>query len=226
MKIDEGAVTKAESRYAASRVPYGHVDPLAQLFVPLSARIDGLENEVPPDQFGGFHEIEKTLFWEKVTAGMAPVAKRLRIDIEELQRRMESAHFQPREILAGANKALEGMLVNEIWGNAERYSHIDLTDLAAKIEGLDAAFKATKPLLAENDPALAARIEAQFREVYTKVGAYGTLAREPEQARGREPGISFVVYDQVTQEEKWELAQPIKVLGALFSEANAKLANS
>lgn len=223
LKINEGSFSMAASRYAAARVPYGHITPAAQLFGSLNAHINALESEVTPDEYGGFHLIEKTIFWEEGTIGMIPVAKQLRLDIEELQRRLDSADLQPSQALAGANKVLDGMLTNEVWGNAEPWSHADLTDIAAKVEGVDAAFAAAKPALAEKAPDLVARIEAQLRKLFAKVGKYGILAREPDQAREQEPGISFVVYDQLTQKERWDLAQPIKVLAGLFSEAEGEL---
>lgn len=226
LNVKKGLFPQAGSRYAAARVPYGHVAPAAQLFEPLNARIDALESEVPPDEFGGFRLIEKTIFWEETTYSLGPVARQLRHDIEELQRRLGSTNLQPPQILSGANKVLEVVLVNEIWGNAEPWSHTDLVDIAAKAEGVDAAFAAVKPLLADENPELVARIEAQLQKVFAKVGKYGILAREPEQARDREPGISFVVYDQVTQRERWDLAEPIKGLASLLSEAEAELANS
>jgi iron uptake system component EfeO len=226
LKVDEGSFPKAGSRYAAARVPYGHLDPAAQAFVSLNARIDALESEISPDKFGGFHELEKAIFWEESTAGMTPVAQQLGVDIEELQRRLVSADLPPAQIISGATKVLQGILVNEIWGTAEPYAHADLTDIAAKVEGIDAAFKAAQPLLAEQDPKLTKQIEDQLQTVYAKVGQYGILAREPEQARDQEPGISFVVYDQITQEERWKLAQPIRSLARLFSLAEAELDDS
>jgi iron uptake system component EfeO len=224
LKVKDREFPEAGSRYAAARVPYGHVAPAAvQLFGPLNTRIDPLEREVPPDEYGGFHLIEKTVFWEETTISLGPVAKQLRLNIEELGRRLDAADIQPSQAIAGANKVLEGMTTNEVWGNAEPWSHTDLTDIAAKVEGVDAAFAAAKPALADKDQELATRIEAQLHKLFAKVGEYGTLAREPEQSRPQEPGIAFVVYDQLTQEERWDLAELIETLSAMFAEAEAEL---
>lgn len=223
LKVEEGETGKAGSRYAAARVPYGHVAPAALLFDSLNRRIDGLEKDVPPGEFGGFHELERAIFGEEDTAGMTQVARQLRIDIEELQQKIDSAKLEPPQILAAANEVLEGILENEIWGKGEPWAHGDLSEMAAKAEGIDAAFEAVQPLVAESDPELAKRIEASLRAVFSKVGEYGILAREPEQARDREPGISFVVYDQLTQEKRWELAEPLKALARSLVEAEEKL---
>ena len=226
LKVDEKSFSKAGSRYAAARVPYGHLAPAAQSFPTLNTRIDALERQVPPDEFGGFHEIEKAIFWEKSTYGMKPVARQLRIDIEELTRRLNAAQLEPTQIIDGADQILEGVVENEAWGYAELWAHNDLADVAAKVEGADAAFEAAKPLLSEGDPELVRRIETQLRRTFAKVGEYGILAREPEQARDREPGISFIVYDQPTQEEKWEISQRLEALAEVFSEAKSALADA
>jgi iron uptake system component EfeO len=225
LKAKEGSFPKAGSRYAAARVPYGHIYPAAQLFGPLNTRMDALESQLPPGEYAGFHQIEKTIFWEETTETVGPLAKQVRANLEELQRRIDSADLQPGELLGGANEVLKGVLVNEIWGIAEPYSHIDLVDIAAKAEGVDAAFAAAKPALATEDPELAAEIEAQLRKTLADIGEYGILASDPDQARPQEPGIAFVVYDQLTQEERWDLAEPIKELVSLLSQADEKLAD-
>src|SRR6478735_5452377 len=42
-KAKEGTLQKAASRYAAARVPYGHIGPAAELHADLNARIDSTE---------------------------------------------------------------------------------------------------------------------------------------------------------------------------------------
>ncbi len=218
--IDAGALSGTEGAYVYARIPYGHVDPAAQLLKPLAGRIDGLEEETLPSEFGGFHEIEKWVYWELETASMEPVVKRLRADVEELQRKIDATEFQPAEIVTGATAVLGRIVANDFPGNTERYAHSDLVDTAAKLEGVEAAFEGIKPLLEEDDPELAKQIEAQLREAFAKVGEYGTFARERHE---RTAGIGFIRYDQVTQGDKWRLFAPVKVLVGLFGEAEDEL---
>jgi iron uptake system component EfeO len=226
LKVKEGAATKAASRYAAARVPYGHVAPAAQIFPALNTRIDALETDVPAERFGGFHRIEQAIFRDETTTGMTPVAKQLRIDLEALQRRIDASDLQPAQIVQGAGRVLEQALISEIPGKAERYSGTGLTAIAAQTEGVDAALEAVKPLLAEENPELLTGIEAELRKLYAQVEQYGTLAREPVQARAQEPGISFVVYSELSPEAIRELARPIESLAELVGEAEAELGGS
>lgn len=226
LKAKEGSYPKAGSRYAAARVPYGHIYPAAQLFPKLNTRMDALEYQLPPAEYAGMHQIEKTIFWEKTTETVEALTKRVRANLERLQGQMDSADLSPEKIVRGSREVLEGVTANEIWGIAEPWSHTDGVDIAAKLEGVDAAFDAVKPSLEAKDQDLADEVDAQIRKALDAIGEYGTLASDPDQARPQEPGIAFVVYDQLTQPERWELAEPIKGLIHLLSQAEEKLADA
>lgn len=213
----------AESVYPGTRVSYGHIDPFAQLYPALARRIDGLEDEVTPDEYGGFHAIEKQFFWQKVTYEMGPIAKQLGADVEDLRERIDSADPQPAEIVTGASKVASGIVEDVFPGEAEPWSHIDLVDAAAETEGVEAAFGAIEPLLAEENPRLTKRIEAQIREALDAVGAYGTPANDAGRSEPLRAGTRFTTYDQVTHRERWELAEPFKRLAKLLAEAEAEL---
>ena len=70
-----GNVAEAKSLYPAARIPYERIEPVAESFGDLDPRIDARENDVPTSEFGGFHRIEKALWEEDTTKGMAPVAE-------------------------------------------------------------------------------------------------------------------------------------------------------
>ena len=67
------------------------------------------------------------------------------------------------QIANGANELLGEVSASKITGEEERYSHIDLVDFEANVEGAEAAFEAVEPLLSDKDPKLAKEIEAQLR---------------------------------------------------------------
>jgi iron uptake system component EfeO len=207
LKVDEGSVPKAQSRYAASRIPYGRIDPVADLRRELE----------------GYREIEEGIFGEESTAGLAPVAEQLRLDVEGLQQQIDSADLRPPQIVVGANEVLGEVLESELPGQSEPNSGTTLTTVAAQTEGVDAALKAVEPLLAEADPQLLARLQAQLRKVYEKVGEYGTFAKDPEQSRPQEPGIAFVVYSEFDPKTIREIAQPIEALAELVARAEEQI---
>ena len=206
LKVDEGSVPKAQSRYAASRIPYGRLDPAADL----------------GHELAGYREIERGIFGDESTAA-TPVAKQLRIDAEGLRQQIASADYRPDQILAGAGEVLDEILESGLPAKSEPNYEALLSTVAAQTEGVDAALRAVKPLLAEADPELLTRIEAQLREVYEKVGEYGIFAKEPEQSRPQEPGIAFVIYSEFDAKTIDEIAQPIESLADLVAEADAQL---
>jgi iron uptake system component EfeO len=225
-ELGEEPVPAAESVYPGTRVPYGHIDPFVQLFPPLQRGIDGLEEEVPPDEYGGFHRIEKQFYWQKVTGEMEPIAKQLGADVEAVRERIDSADLQPAQLVIGIRKTIDEIAENVFAGDAARWSHLDLLDAGAKTEGAEAAFEAVKPLLEEEDPELTRRIQAQLRKALETVGEYGTLARDGDPSEPLRAGTSFVVYDQVTQDKRWEIAAPFKELSDLLAQAEEALGDS
>jgi len=205
-----GEVDEAKSLYAAARIPYERIEPVAESFGSLDPRIDARENDVPAGEFGGFHRIEKALWVDNTTAGMAPVAKQLLADVEELQRKVKAVDLQAVQIATGANELLGEVSASKITGEEERYSHIDLVDFEANVEGAEAAFEAVEPLLSAEDPKLAKEIEASFDEVYAALEPYRR-------------GEGFVTYTELTKADTRKLAQKIDALAEELSQAPARL---
>ncbi len=203
-----GNVAAAKSLYPAARIPYERIEPVAESFGDLDPRIDARENDVPKSEFGGFHRIEKALWEEGTAAGMTPVAKQLLADVEELQQKVKSVELQAVQIANGANELLGEVSASKITGEEERYSHIDLVDFEANVEGAEAAFEAVKPLVAAKDPQLVKQIEAQFDEVYASLQPYRR-------------GDGFVSYTELSEADTRKLAQKIDALAESLSQTPA-----
>jgi iron uptake system component EfeO len=205
-----GDVAKAKSLYPAARIPYERIEPVAESFGDLDPRIDARENDVPASQFEGFHRIEKAL-WEEGTAnGMAPVAEQLEADVRDLATKVETVDLQAVQIANGANELLGEVSASKITGEEERYSHIDLVDFEANVEGAEAAFDAVEPLLGKKDPKLAKEIEADFAKVYATLKPYETAD-------------GFVSYEELTKADTRKLAQSIDTLAEKLSQVPAQI---
>ena len=59
---------------------------------------------------------------------------------------MKTVDLQAVQIANGANELLGEVSASKITGEEERYSHIDLVDFEANVEGSEAAFEAVEPL--------------------------------------------------------------------------------
>ncbi|HEX3172882.1 MAG TPA: iron uptake system protein EfeO [Solirubrobacterales bacterium] len=203
--VRSGEVDEAKALYAAGRIPYERIEPVAESFGGLDPRIDVRANDVPASEFGGFHRIEKALWVDNTTAGMAPVAEQLQADVEELQRKVKSVDLQAVQIANGANELLGEVSASKITGEEERYSHIDLVDFEANVEGAEAAFDAVEPLLSAKDPQLAEDIAAHFADLYAALEPYRR-------------GSGFVPYTELTKTDTRKLAQEIDALAELLSQ--------
>lgn len=205
-----GEVDGAKSLYAAARIPYERIEPVAESFGSLDPRIDARENDVPASEFGGFHRIEKALWVENTTDGMAPVAKQLLADVKELQRKVKTVELQAVQIANGANELLGEVSASKITGEEERYSHIDLVDFEGNVEGAEVAFESVEPLLSATDPELAEEIEASFDDVYTALKPYRR-------------GEGFVSYTELSKADTRKLAQEIDALAEELSQVPAQI---
>lgn len=211
--VEAGDVAKAKSLYASARIPYEKIEPVAESFGSLDPRIDARENDVPASEFEGFHRIEKALWEEGTAQGMAPVAKQLLADVEELTEKVETVELQAVQIANGANELLGEVSASKITGEEERYSHTDLVDFEANVEGSEAAFEAVKPLLDETDPELSGELEADFKMVFGSLQPY-------------RQGNGFVSYTELTKADTRKLAQGIDTLAEKLSQVPAAVASS
>ena len=208
-----GNLAEAKALYAAPRIPYERIEPVADSFGELDPKIDARENDVAAGEFEGFHRIEKALWEEGTTEGMAPVAKQLEADVEALAAKVKGVELQPAQIAEGANGLLGEVSASKITGEEERYSHIDLVDFEANVEGSEAAFEAVKPLLDESDADLSGEIEADFKAVFNSLQPYRTAD-------------GFVLYTELTKADTKKLALAIDTLAEKLSRVPAEIASS
>jgi iron uptake system EfeUOB component EfeO/EfeM len=174
--VKAGDVEQAKELYVPARVPYERIEPIAESFGGLDPAIDARAGDVPAKSWGGFHVIERQLWVRGNTAGMSPVADKLVADVESLQRKAKrkakGVELEPAQIANGAVELLGEVSKSKITGEEERYSHTDLDDFKANVEGARAAFDAVRPLVAAKRAALADRIDARFAAVDEALSPY------------------------------------------------------
>ena len=85
---------------------------------------------------------------------------------------MPTLDYKPEDLANGAAGLLEEVQSNKITGEEEAYSHIDLVDLAANVEGARQAFAYLKPGLTKLDPTLTKQIATQFDATNTLMDGF------------------------------------------------------
>jgi high-affinity iron transporter len=167
-----GNVAAAKAAYGPARAPYERIEPVAESFGDLDPRIDARANDVPASQWGGFHKIEQALYAKNDLSGMGPVAQKLVTDVKQLDRVVKTVKLEPATIANGAVELLNEASTSKISGEEERYSHLDLVDLAANVDGARVAFDSVAALLPKSSPVTKSQIDARFAAVDTALAPY------------------------------------------------------
>lgn len=173
--VDAGDLDAAKRDYADARPYYEHIESDVDGFVKAghkatdnAGNLDYLidmraSNLDPAVGWSGFHAVEKDLFQDgAITASTKRTAAALTADVELLAKLVPTLDYKPEDLANGAAGLLEEVQSNKITGEEEAYSHIDLVDLAANVEGARQAFAYLKPGLAKVDPTLTKQIAKQF----------------------------------------------------------------
>ena len=207
--LASGDLQAARKAYAAARVPYERVEPVAESFGDLDPRIDARANDVPRSQWTGFHPIERRLWVDRTTKGTAALADGLVANSRKLQELVRAVKLEPAQVGNGANELLGEVSRSKITGEEERYSHLDLLDFDANVQGARAAFDAIRPALATKDPTLVSEIERRF-------GLVDAALRPHARAGG------FVPYTALHKPEVRRLSEVIDALAEPLSQAPAR----
>ena len=139
---------------------------------------------------------------------MTPVAKKLVADVRLLQELTRQVDLEPAQVANGASELLGEVANSKITGEEDRYSHTDLWDFEANVEGSKAAFDAVKPLIPADQAALVAEIEAGFLDAVAVLDPY-------------RKGDGFVLYTDLTDQDTTTLAQTIDTLAEPLSQVAA-----
>ena len=210
--VRAGDVEGAKALFPVARTYWERIEPVAEVFGDLDPRIDGREgDQAEGEDFTGYHRIEQALWVDGSTEGMAPYADQLQADVQEVAGLADDTTLDPLQLANGAKALLDEIATGKITGEEDRYSHTDLWDFAANLEGSEAAVQALRPYLEEADPALVAEIDERFVATEAELEQYRT-------------GDGWVLYDQLTQEQLRGLSDSITALTESVSRVAAVVA--
>jgi iron uptake system component EfeO len=99
---------------------------------------------------------------------------------------------------------------SKVTGEEERYSHTDLADFAANVEGSDKIVQLLSDKLKAKDADLASTIETRFNELMTTLNTY-------------KKGDGYVDYKQLKEDEVKKLAQQVDALAEPISQVGSTL---
>jgi iron uptake system component EfeO len=209
-KLRAGDLAGAKFAYAAARIPYERIEPVAESFGNLDPAIDARAGDVPKAKWTGFHPIEQFL-WVRGTTGTEALRKKLLADVLDLQRRVQTIELEPAQVANGSVELLGEVSKSKITGEEERYSHIDLVDFEANVDGAKAAFDSVRDLVEARRPALAKEIDERFADVASALDPYRR-------------GSGFVAYTALSKADTRALSRSIDALAEPLSQVGAVVA--
>ena len=201
--VKAGDIAKAKSLYAPTRQHYERIEPIAELFADLDgsidAREDDYEQKAADPKFTGFHRLEKALFGDNSVQGMEKYATQLNGDVQELQKRISELAFPPSKVVGGAAALIEEVAASKISGEEDRYSHTDLWDFQANVDGAQKIVDLLRPQLQKESGELLEKVDGNFKKVNTILAKYRTQE-------------GFETYDKLTAADRNALKGPITSL--------------
>ncbi|GGO28697.1 lipoprotein [Microbispora rosea subsp. aerata] len=171
--VKAGDVDKAKELYPIARTYWERIEPVAEVFGDLDPAIDARENDVADgEEWTGYHRLEKDLWVKKDVTGDGPIADKLMADVTTIVERAATVDLSPVQLANGAKGLLDEVATGKITGEEDRYSHTDLWDFDANLQGSKAAVQALRPVLEERDAELVKTLDARFADAEAALAAH------------------------------------------------------
>lgn len=206
----------ARALYAPARVHWERIEPVAESFGDLDPKLDLREADLEPNQkWTGWHAIEKDLWPPKGHQALSQqqreaLAETLVTDTEELADRVAQLDLRPDQLGNGAKELLDEVATGKVTGEEEFWSHTDLWDFQANIDGARVAYRHLKPVVQERDPELADTLDTRFTDIQDLLNQH-------------RDGSEFVRYTELTPAQVRELAAGVDALGEPLSQLTSSV---
>jgi iron uptake system component EfeO len=198
---------KARALFPLARGHWERIETVAESFGDLDPRMDLREADLEQGQkWTGWHRIEKDLWppasgYKAMTdAERATFADDLLANTKVLDKRVQNLTYTVDQIGNGSKGLLDEVASGKITGEEDIWSHTDLWDFQANVDGARVGYEGLKPLLEVKDPALSKQIETAFENLQTQLDKYKT------------GDDSFVFYDKVTEAQRKQLSDATNAL--------------
>ena len=209
--LKTGKLDKAKKVYPLIRMAYERSEPIAESFgesdIKIDYRLVDFKEEFKNEEgWKGFHRIEKILWEQNTTKGTEKYAEDLVNDIKELKAKIATIEVTPDLMVTGAIDLLNEVSTQKITGEEEVFSHTDLYDFRANIEGAQKIFELFRPKLEQKDAKLVTTLDTEFKAVNTLLDKYMTDDK------------NYKLYTELKPEDTKALAEAVTKLGEPLSQ--------
>ena len=211
--VRAGDLAEAKKLYAPSRVRWERIEPIAGLVEEIDGKVDARVDDfegVDDPQFTGWHRLEYHLWKLGSTRGTKAFADQLDKDIATLDRQIKGLEFPPAAVALGPAELIEEVSEGKITGEEDRYSHTDLWDFAANVDGSKQVVELLTPALEAADADLLADITKEFEDIDAGLAAY-------------KEGEGYKSYDTLTDDDKKTLQSDLAALSEHLSQVPGTL---
>jgi iron uptake system component EfeO len=210
--VKSGNVADAKARYAPTRVYYERIEPVAEKFGDLDPALDVREADLEQgQQFTGFHRLEKDLWVSGLQPDSGQIADKLVTDVNDLVAKTKTLQLSPLDLANGAKELLDEVATGKITGEEETFSHTDLSDFQANVDGSKGAIQALRPVLQVRDAQLVSTMDTQFANVQQLLDKQRT-------------GDGFKYYTDLSQDQIKEFASAVDALSEPLSKVSEVVA--
>ncbi|NTW40488.1 MAG: peptidase M75 family protein [Cellulomonadaceae bacterium] len=214
----------ARDLYAAVRVHWERIEPVAESFGDLDPLLDLREADLEEGQaWTGWHLVEKDLWppapeadggatYVPLTAAERVTAADFLVDTTQtLVEAVNDPAFtvEAFAISNGAKELLDEVATGKVTGEEEIWSHTDLWDMQANVDGARVAFETLRTVTAEEDPALVESLDTAFDALQTLLSAQGSVE------------TGFTTYDELSADEVRALAAAVDAVSEPLSRLTA-----
>nr|WP_314113938.1 iron uptake system protein EfeO [uncultured Leptotrichia sp.] len=209
--LKEGKLDEAKKVYPLIRMAYERSEPIAESFgesdIKIDYRLVDFKEEFKNEEgWKGFHRIEKILWEQNTTKGTEKYADDLVNDIKELKAKIATIEVTPDLMVTGAIDLLNEVSTQKITGEEEVFSHTDLYDFRANIEGAQKIFELFRPKLEKKDAKLVTTLDTEFKAVNALLDKYMTDDKH------------YKLYTELKPEDTKALAEAVTKLGEPLSQ--------
>ena len=205
---------RARQLYADARTHWERIEPVAESFGDLDPKLDLREADLEPGQvWTGWHLIEKDLWppakYQPLTQQERRKAADLLVaDTADLDKRVGDLTLTVDQIGNGAKELLDEVATSKVTGEEEFWSHTDLWDVQANVDGARVMFETVKPIVEQRNPQLADELVSRFAKMQKVLDQYRS-------------GDGFVLYTDLTPAQVKNLAEAVDALSEPLSQLTA-----
>ena len=220
---------KAKALYAPTRAHWERIEPVAESFGDLDPLTDAREADLEDGQaWSGWHYIEKDL-WQptaeenggKEYTPLTDAQRQTAADdlVKYTQQLVDEVSkpdftFEAFQIANGAKGLLDEVASSKVTGEEETWSHTDLYDFQANVDGARVGYEGLADVVKAKNPDLATQLDQRFTEIDALLAQQGSIEK------------GFTSYDKLTQDQVKALASAVDALSEPLSQLTTTVTGS